>query len=159
MSSKITQGAGRKIGILAAALMVMMAMTAAPAAAAEGDLEVTVNDADGNAVEGASVTVTDSSGSEVGNGTTNSSGVVSLTGVGSAGDSVTVNVTADGYQDASQSVTLDSGATTTTTISLTESTSDSGGDSGGGGGFIDSGNSGIIILVAALVGLMLLARD
>nr|WP_245332936.1 carboxypeptidase regulatory-like domain-containing protein [Halarchaeum solikamskense] len=75
----------------------------------------TVTDSSGNAIEGASVTITNSSGSEVGTTTTASDGTYSISGIQSGTD-YTVEASASGYTSSTQ--TVDVSSATTVDLSL-----------------------------------------
>ena len=80
------------------------------------EINGTVTDADGSALEGASVTVTNSTGDTVGTNTTTATGAYS---VGVDDGDYTVSVSADGYQGQTKDVSI-SGASETVDFSLFE---------------------------------------
>jgi len=81
-------------------------------------LDGTVTDASGNAIEGANVTLVDSSGNTVKEASTASDGTYSISGVKSGDYTVEVSGVED-YEDASKDVTVDSATTTDFSLAKT----------------------------------------
>lgn len=103
--------------------MMMVSPIGVGTVAAASSVSGTVTDSNGNAVEGATVEFVDGNDTVVATATTDANGTYSVSGL-SDSTSYTVEVTADGYADSSQSYSTGTGTSETVDVTLgTEYTS------------------------------------